>query len=90
VSVVATGVDINAANNVRPATSSHAPAPPQARVLVQPQSTMQPPRANPTAETKAAELHETRIAELAQRLKADNARNTERAEMPARRAAHHG
>src|ERR1700694_3230435 len=61
VSVVATGVDINAANNVRPATSSHAPAPPQARVPVQP-STMQPPRANPTAETKAAELHETRIA----------------------------
>src|SRR5258706_11482026 len=57
VSVVATGVEINAANNVRPATSSHAPAPPQSRVPVQPPSTMQPPRANPTAETKAAEPH---------------------------------
>jgi hypothetical protein len=38
VSVVATGVDINAANNVRPTGTSHAlppshaPAPPQARV----------------------------------------------------------
>ena len=31
VSMVATGVDINAANNARPAVSPHAPAPPQGR-----------------------------------------------------------
>jgi hypothetical protein len=38
-------------------------------------------------EAKAADVHQAVIAELAQRLKADNARNTERAEMRARRAA---
>ena len=85
VSVVATGVDINAANtmnvanNVRPTGTSyahpptHAPAPPQGRVPVQASPTMQAPRANPTAEARA-DVHESRIAELAQRLKADNAR----------------
>ena len=87
VSVVATGVDINAANNVRPTGTSHAhppahaPAPPQGRAPVQAPPTMQAPRANPAAETRAADVHETRIAELAQRLKADNARIAERAEM---------
>jgi cell division protein FtsZ len=78
VSVVATGVDINAAHNVRPATPSHPPvqaSPPQSRP---PAQAMQASRANPTA---AADVHETRIAELAQRLKADNARIAERAEM---------
>ncbi len=81
VSVVATGVDINAANNVRPGGTSHAlpPAPPQGRAPVQPP--MQTPRANPALETRAADLHESRIAEVAQRLKADNARIAERAEM---------
>jgi cell division protein FtsZ len=54
---------------------THAPAPPQSRAPVQTASTMQAPRANPTA---AADLHETRIAEL---LKADNARTAEGAEM---------
>src|SRR5208282_723153 len=82
VSVVATGVDINAAHNVRPATSSHpsaqASAPPQSRPPVQAPSAMQASRANPTA---TADVHETRIAELTQRLKADNARVAERAEM---------
>jgi cell division protein FtsZ len=82
VSVVATGVDINAAHNVRPATSSHpsaqASAPPQSRPPAQAPSAMQASRANPTA---AADAHETRIAELTQRLKADNARVAERAEM---------
>src|SRR5689334_14340094 len=85
VSVVATGVDINAANtmnvanNVRPTGTSyavpptHAAAPPQGRVPVPASPTMQATRANPTAETRA-DVHETRIAELAQRLKADNAR----------------
>jgi hypothetical protein len=42
---------------------------------------MQAPRANLAAEARSADVHETRIAELAQRLKADNARNAERAEM---------
>jgi cell division protein FtsZ len=40
VSVVATGVEINAANNARPATSSHPPAPPQVRVAVPTSSAM--------------------------------------------------
>jgi cell division protein FtsZ len=95
VSVVATGVDINAANNVRPAGNSqahppaHLPAPPQGRVPAQMPPTMQAPRANPTAEVRAADVHESRIAELTQRLKADNARIAERAEMeaPASRSA---
>jgi cell division protein FtsZ len=78
VSVVATGVDINAADNVRPSTLSHVAAPPEPPV---PPSTIQAPRANHAAEAKSTDVHETRIADLAQRLKADNARNMERAEM---------
>jgi cell division protein FtsZ len=96
VSVVATGVDINAANtmsmanNVRPTGTSyatpptHAP-PPQGRVPVQASPTMQASRANPTAETRA-DVHETRIAELAQRLKADNARIADMTDAPASRS----
>ena len=42
---------------------------------------MQAPRANPAADTRAADVHETRIAELAQRLKADNARIADRVVM---------
>ena len=71
---------------------SHAPAPPQARIPVQPPA-MQAPRSNLAVEAKSADVHEAVIAELAQRLKTENARNMERAEMPerpARRAAHHG
>jgi hypothetical protein len=54
---------------------------------------MQAPRANPAVEAKSAGVHEAVIAELARRLKTENARNMERAEMPetlARRPAHHG
>jgi cell division protein FtsZ len=77
VSVVATGVDIAAAaSSGRPATSQ---APLQARPGVPP-AAMPTPRANVAAESRAAEFHENRIAEVAQRLKADNARMVERAE----------
>jgi hypothetical protein len=51
------------------------------------------PRENPAVEAKSADVHEAVIAELAKRLKADHARNTEHAEMPempAWRAAHRG
>jgi cell division protein FtsZ len=78
VSVVATGVDINAAANMgRPATSrSEAPAaPPSRQPLAVPL-----PRLTPAVEARSADRHETRIAELAQRLKADNARIAERTE----------
>jgi cell division protein FtsZ len=65
VSVVATGVEINAANNVRPATSSHPSALPQVRVAVPTPSTMmQGPRPNPSVEAKSADVHEAVIAEL--------------------------
>jgi cell division protein FtsZ len=40
VSVVATGVEINAADNARPATSSRPPVPPQVRVVVPTSSAM--------------------------------------------------
>jgi hypothetical protein len=80
VSVMATGVDINATNNVRPASSSQPSAPPQARVAAPtPSTTMQGPGANLALEAKSADIHEALIAELAQQLKAENARNTERA-----------
>ena len=83
VSVVATGVDINAANMPRPATApAQAAQPVQAPVMTQPRATapVPPLRMQPAAEPKTAEQHESRIAELAQRLKADNARITERIE----------
>jgi cell division protein FtsZ len=78
VSVVATGVDINAAANVgRPAASRSeavaASAPPRPPLAA-------PPRLTPAVEARSADRHETRIAELAQRLKADNARIAERTE----------
>jgi cell division GTPase FtsZ len=94
VSVVATGVDINPINNFRPATSSQPSAPPQARVAVPtPSTTMPGPRANLAVEARSADIHEALIAELAQQLKAENARNTERTKMletPAQRVAHRG
>jgi len=73
VSVVATGVDIVTANNARPGMSA-----PASRAPVPGPTTMQAPRTNPAAEERA-DLHESRIAELAQRLKADNARMADRA-----------
>ena len=91
VSVVATGVDINAANNVRPPRTSHAIRRPTRRrrrkaVLPCRLPRCRPPRANLAAEAKSADVHEGRIAELAQRLKADNARIVERVEAERRLA----
>jgi cell division protein FtsZ len=76
VSVVATGVDIATSGAARPAAPQAIPAPPQARPA--PPAAPAPQRV--VAEAKSAEYHEGRIAELAQRLKADNARIVERVE----------
>jgi cell division protein FtsZ len=76
VSVVATGVDIAPAAAARPAGHQAIPAPPQGRPAAPPA----PAQQRVAAETKSAEYHEGRIAELAQRLKADNARIVERVE----------
>jgi cell division protein FtsZ len=78
VSVVATGVDVNATNGIRPSTTQTVPP-------LQGRPAMAPPPRSPSlpqsaTEAKAAEHHESRIAELAQRLKADNARIAERIE----------
>jgi len=75
VSVVATGVDVTATNNVRPPAAQSIP----------PRSVTAPiPRSPSLPQTTAGEVksadHESRIAELAQRLKADNARIAERIE----------
>jgi cell division protein FtsZ len=75
VSVVATGVDIATGAAARPAGAI--PAPPQARPAAPPAPAQQQRVA---AEAKSAEEHERRIAELALRLKADNARTVEAAE----------
>jgi cell division protein FtsZ len=91
VSVVATGVDINAAMAARPtAAQNHAAAQPVPVVtrpvvavpMVPMAAAAAPaaPRQGAVAEIKSAEHHESRIAELAQRLKADNARMAERSE----------
>ena len=102
VSVVATGVDINAAMAARPAAAQNLagaqPAPvvtrPAATVPMVPMNVPAPaaPRQAAAAEIKSAEHHESRIAELAQRLKADNARMAERMEriepQPLRAPAH--
>jgi cell division protein FtsZ len=80
VSVVATGVDINAANNARPAATQSAPPPQQPRAAIAPPAPRPHPQPQPANEAKSAEHHESRIAELAQRLKADNARISERVE----------
>jgi len=85
VSVVATGVDINAATSSRPAAIiSSAPqvAAAPIRPSVLPSMAAVPPSTPRPApvELKSVDHHESRIAEVAQRLKADNARMTERAE----------
>jgi cell division protein FtsZ len=82
VSVVATGVDINAANSAPPQGVSA----PQARLPPSPRAPSQP-QPNPGSGTKSAEHHESRIAELAQRLKADNARIADRIERAGRQAS---
>jgi cell division protein FtsZ len=82
VSVVATGVDINAATSAPPQSVS----PPQARVPPSPRAPSQP-QPNPGNTAKSAEHHESRIAELAQRLKADNARIADRIERAGRQAS---
>ncbi len=88
VSVVATGVDINAATMPRPATAqSHAGAPIQPSAPLPVRAPIAPPRPLPVTEARSVEQHESRIAELAQRLKADNARIVERAEPQPQRPA---
>jgi cell division protein FtsZ len=80
VSVVATGVDVNAAMAARPSAAAQsqaaAPAPVPSRVP----GAAPVARPQPAVEAKSADRHESRIAELAQRLKADNARIVERGE----------
>jgi cell division protein FtsZ len=77
VSVVATGVDIATAGAARPPAGHQAiPTPPQARPAPPPAPAPQ----RMAAEAKSAEDHERRIAELALRLKADNARTVEATE----------
>jgi cell division protein FtsZ len=82
VSVVATGVDVNAANSAAPMQGA---SPPQTRVPPSPRAPSQP-QPNGASGTKPAEHHESRIAELAQRLKADNARIADRIERAGRQA----
>ncbi len=77
VSVVATGVEIK--SSLTASAPTNAPVPPQARIPLQPPATMQAPHANLAVDAKSAGVHEAVVAELAQRLKVDNARNTERA-----------
>jgi cell division protein FtsZ len=79
VSVVATGVDINAATGARPIAAQSAP-PPAPRTAVMPPAPRPLAQLQPSVEAKSAEHHESKIAELAQRLKADNARISERIE----------
>jgi cell division protein FtsZ len=82
VSVVATGVDINAASSAPPQGVS----PPQTRAPPSPRAPSQP-QPTPGSATKSAEHHESRIAELAQRLKADNARIADRIERAGRQGS---
>ena len=79
VSVVATGVDISATNNARPPATQSVP-PVQTRVALAAPRSPSLPQPNSANEAKSVEHHESRIAELAQRLKADNARIAERIE----------
>src|SRR5258708_1346662 len=81
VSVVATGVDVAAANDPR-ATATQSVSPAQTRAP-SPRSPSQPP--NAAAGTKSPE--QSRIAELAQRLKADNARIADRIERGGQQAS---
>ncbi len=82
VSVVATGVDVAATSAARPQAAQSVP-PVQGRPAVPP-SPRAPSQPIAAAEGKSADHHESRIAELAQRLKADNARIAERIEQASR------
>src|SRR5262249_1757909 len=76
VSVVATGVDIATGAAGRPAAAI--PAPPQARSA----APAAPAAQRVATEAKSAQDHERRIAHLARRLKAANARTVEAAGTP--------
>ena len=80
VSVVATGVDITTANNARPLATQSVPTVQARPVIAPPPRSPSAPQPAFAGEVKSAEHHESRIAELAQRLKADNARIAERIE----------
>jgi cell division protein FtsZ len=83
VSVVATGVDINATNNTgAPATQGVSSA--QIRVPPSPRSPSQP---QPNSASAIKPADQSRIAELAQRLKADNARIADRTERAGQQAS---
>jgi cell division protein FtsZ len=82
VSVVATGVDVNATSDPRaPAEQGVSSA--QTRVPPSPRSPSQP---QPNAATASKAAEQSRIAELAQRLKADNARIADRIERAGQQA----
>jgi cell division protein FtsZ len=83
VSVVATGVDVNAANDPH-ASATQSVSPAQTRMPPSPRSPSQP-QPNAASGTKSAE--QSRIAELAQRLKADNARIADRIERAGQQAS---
>src|SRR5258705_3150282 len=82
VSVVATGVDVATSDPHAAATPGVSPA--QTRLPPSPRSPSQPP-SNAAAGIKPAE--QSRIAELAQRLKADNARIADRIERAVQQAS---
>ncbi len=78
VSVVATGVDINASAGSRPvAPQVQHMVPPPVQQQARPQAPVAPSRPQPIQDARAPEQHETKIAALAQKLRADNARITE-------------
>jgi cell division protein FtsZ len=81
VSVVATGVDISATDDGRPPSAQTRPA-----VTPSPRSPSLPQSKSGNG-TKHGEHHESRIAELAQRLKADNARIADRVERVGQQAS---
>jgi len=80
VSVVATGVDIGSTDDARsPPAQGVSPAQTRPAVAPSPRSPSLP-QGNSAGGIKSGENHESRIAELAQRLKADNARIADRIE----------
>jgi cell division protein FtsZ len=78
VSVVATGVDVNATDHARPPATQGVPAVHTRSVTAPPPRSLSLPASS--SEVTSTEHHESRIAELAQRLKADNARIADRIE----------
>jgi cell division protein FtsZ len=80
VSVVATGVDVNATDTARPSATPGVSAAQARLATAPPPRSPSLPQSAAASEIKSPEHHESRIAELAQRLKADNARIAERIE----------